>query len=191
MHLAFGDNAWLEFGPVPLPIQTSRILLYAGYFFVGVAVGAISLRAGLLGENGGLATRWPVWLGFSIVFYVAILVLVYAHHNWVADFASPPLLWRTCYGLAFATFSASMAFAVAAFFLRFAKSHWRLLDALRPSAYGVYLVHYVFIIWLQFALYDYSLPAMIKFAIVFLGTLSASWAVIVVLRKIRVVARMI
>jgi surface polysaccharide O-acyltransferase-like enzyme len=191
MHLAFGDNAWLEFGRFPLPIQTSRILLYAAYFFVGVALGAFSLRAGLLAERGVLAIRWPVWLAYSIALYVAILVLVYAHHKWVTDFSSPPLLWRTYYGLAFAAFSASMAFAVAAFFLRFAKSAWRLLDALRPSAYGVYLVHYVFIIWLQFALYDYSVPAIIKFAIVFSGTLAASWAVIVMCRKIPLVARMI
>jgi peptidoglycan/LPS O-acetylase OafA/YrhL len=41
------------------------------------------------------------------------------------------------------------------------------LDAMRPSAYGIYLVHYIFIIWLQYAVYDYSWPAFIKFAIVF------------------------
>ncbi|HKH01429.1 MAG TPA: acyltransferase [Bradyrhizobium sp.] len=190
MHLAFGDNSWLEFSRFPLPIQTSRILLYALYFFVGVGVG-VRLRAGLLVENGVLATRWRVWLAFSFAFYVAIAVLVYAHHNWVADFASPPLLWRACHGLAFATFSASMCFAVASIFLRFAKSGWRLLDALRPSAYGIYLVHYVFIIWLQFALYDSSLPAITKFAIVFSGTLLLSWAVVGLVRKIPLVARMI
>lgn len=95
------------------------------------------------------------------------------------------------YGLAFATFSAAMAFAVSAFFLRFAGSGWSLLDALRPSAYGVYLLHYIFIIWLQYALYDYSVPAIVKFAIVFVGTLSMSWGLTVMLRKIPFVARMI
>jgi Acyltransferase family len=33
MHLIFGDSAWLVPGHYPFPIQTSRILLYAGYFF--------------------------------------------------------------------------------------------------------------------------------------------------------------
>jgi hypothetical protein len=33
MHLIFGDSSWLEPGHYPLVIQTSRILLYAGYFF--------------------------------------------------------------------------------------------------------------------------------------------------------------
>jgi peptidoglycan/LPS O-acetylase OafA/YrhL len=191
MHLAFGDTHWLELGRFPLPIQTSRILLYATYFFTGVGVGAVGLRAGLLAEDGELARRWPIWLAFALVFYVAILVVVYAHHNWVADFASPPLLWKVSYGLAFAMFSAAMTFTVPAIFLRFAKSGPSLLDTLQPSAYGIYLMHYIFIIWLQYAVYDYSLPAGVKFAIVFTGALSMSWAVTVMLRKIPVVARII
>jgi surface polysaccharide O-acyltransferase-like enzyme len=191
MHLAFGDSSWLELGRFPLPIQTSRVLLYAGYFFTGVGVGAVSLRAGLLEEGGELAKRWLVWLAFALVFYGAILGLVYVHHNWVADFNSPPLTWRLGYGLAFAMFSAAMAFTVSAFFLRFAESGFSLLDALQPSAYGVYLLHYIFVIWLQYAVFDYSFPAGVKFAIVFAGTLSMSWALTVVLRKIPVVARMI
>jgi surface polysaccharide O-acyltransferase-like enzyme len=190
MHLAFGDSSWLELGRFPLPIQTSRILLYAGYFFTGVGIGAVSLRAGLL-EGGELAKRWPVWLAFALVFYGAILGLVYVHHNWVADFNSPPLTWRLGYGLAFAMFSAAMAFTVSAFFLRFAESGFSLLDALQPSAYGVYLLHYIFVIWLQYAVFDYSFPAGVKFAIVFAGTLSMSWGLTIILRKIPVVARMI
>ncbi len=191
MHLAFGDISWLEWDGFPLPIQTSRMLLYPACFFAGVGVGAVNLRAGLLAENGELARRGPVWLAFALVFYVAILVLVYAHHNWVADFASPPLLWKTSYGLAFAAYSAAMAFTVSAFFLRFAESGWRLLDALQPSAYGVFLLHYIFIIWLQYVVYEYPFPAGVKFAIVLSGTLSMSWGITVMLRKIPAVARMI
>jgi surface polysaccharide O-acyltransferase-like enzyme len=149
------------------------------------------LRAGLLAQNGELASRWKVWLSFALLFYGAILLLVYAHHNWIADFNSPPLSWRTEYGLAFAMFSAAMTFAVPAFYLRFAKSSLRLLDALRPSAYGVYLLHYMFIIWLQYAVYEPPLPAFAKFAIVFIGTLSLSWGLTLLLRKIPLVARMI
>jgi peptidoglycan/LPS O-acetylase OafA/YrhL len=190
MHLAFGDVSWLELGRFPLPIQTSRILLYAAYFFVGVGVGAVSLRMGLLAENGELAKRWRGWLAFAIPFYAAILILVYAHHNWM-DFDSPPLVWKAGYGLAFASFSAAMAFTVPAIFLRFSGSTWKLLDAMQPSAYGIYLLHYIFIIWLQYAVYDHSWPAFVKFAIVFAGTLSMSWGSTVMARRIPLVARMI
>jgi surface polysaccharide O-acyltransferase-like enzyme len=190
LHLAFGDGSWLEPGHYPFPIQTSRILLYPAYFFTGIGIGMISLRAGLLAEDGELAKRWPVWLGFAAVFYAAILILVYAHHNWV-NFNSPPLSWKTAYGLAFSMYSAAMAFTVLAIYLRSAQFSLSLLDAMRPSAYGIYLVHYIFIIWLQYAVYDYSWPAFTKFAIVFTGTLAGSWALVLALRKIPVVARMI
>jgi surface polysaccharide O-acyltransferase-like enzyme len=88
-------------------------------------------------------------------------------------------------------YSAAMAFTVLAIYLRSAKFSLSLLDAIRPSAYGIYLVHYIFIIWLQYAVYDYSWPAFTKFAIVFTGTLAGSWALVLALRKIPVVARMI
>jgi surface polysaccharide O-acyltransferase-like enzyme len=191
MRLAFGDASWLDPGGFPLPIQTSRIFLYAGYFFAGVGVGAVGLHRGLLAQDGELAKRWPVWLTFAAIFYGAILILVYAHHNWVADFNSPPQSWAVGYGLAFALFSAAMTFTVPAVFLRFAPARWSMFDALQPSAYGVFLVHYIFIIWLQYALYDPPLPALVKFAIVFAGTLSLSWGTVVLLRKIPFVARMV
>jgi peptidoglycan/LPS O-acetylase OafA/YrhL len=190
MRLIFGDSSWLLPGHYPFPIQTSRIFLYAGYFFTGVGVGEVSLRTGLLAENGLLAKRWTVWLGLALAAYAAILVLVYAHHNWV-DLNSPPLWWHTSYALAFATFCAAMAFTVPAVFLRFARSSFPLLDAMQPSAYGIYLVHFIPLIWLQYVVYDPAFPAFVKFAIVFTGTLSISWALTVFLRKSPVVARMI
>lgn len=191
MHLIFGDTSWLEPGGYPLPIQTSRILLYAGYFFTGVGIGAVSLKAGILADNGEVAKRWPVWLAFSLLFYGAILLLVYVHHNWVADFNAPPLSWQAGYGLAFALFSAAMTFTVLATSLRFAESKLGLLDAMRPSAYGIFLTHYIFIIWLQYAVYDYSWPAAVKAAVVFAVTLALSWGLTASLRKIPAMARMI
>jgi hypothetical protein len=61
----------------------------------------------------------------------------------------------------------------------------------RPQAYGIFLTHYIFIIWLQYAVYDYSWPAIVKFAIVLSGTLALNWSVTVLLRRIPAVARMI
>src|SRR5712671_262228 len=154
MRLIFGDSSRVEPGHYPLPIQTSRILLYAGYFFAGVGVGAVSLRAGMLAGNGLLVKRWIVWLTFAM-------------------------------------FSAAMTFTVPAVFLRFARSSFWLLDAVRPSAYGIYLLHFIFLIWLQYIGYDPAFPVFVKFAIVFTGTLSMSWALTVLLRRIPIVARTI
>jgi Acyltransferase family len=191
LRLIFGDAAWFEPPGFPLPIQTSRILLYGGYFFVGVGVGATGLRDGLLAEDSEVAKRWAAWIGLAAIFYAAILVLVYAHHHWVADFNAPPFWWEAAYSLAFALFGAAMTFAEPAIFLRFAKSSLRLLDAIRPSAYGIFLVHYIFIIWLQYIVYEPEWSPFVKFAIVFVGTLSLSWATALLLRRIPFVARMI
>ena len=191
MRLISGDMSWLEPDGFPLPIQTSRILLYAGYFLTGVGIGVVSLRAGILSGEGALAQRWPLWLAFASLFYGAILLLVYAHHNWIADFDSPPLSWQAGYGLAFALFSAAMTFTVLSVSLAFASSRMKLLDAMRPSAYGIFLTHYIFIIWLQYAVYDYAWPAFVKFAVVFIGTLALGWAATALLRKAPIVSRMI
>jgi Acyltransferase family len=191
MRLIFGDSSWLVPGHYPLPIQTSRILLYAGYFFAGVGVGAAGLGAGVLTGNGALEKRWMVWPAMALASYGAILAAVYTHHSGLIDFNSPPLWWHTAYGLAFAAFSAAMTFTVPTVFLRFQRSSFRLLDAMRPQAYGIYLLHFIPLIWLQYAVYDLALPAFVKFAIVFIGTLSVSWAMTVLLRKIPAVARMI
>jgi hypothetical protein len=191
LRLIFGDAAWFEPPGFPLPIQTSRILLYGGYFFAGVGVGATGLRDGLLAEDSEVAKRWAAWIGLAAIFYAAILVLVYAHHHWVADFNAPPFWWEAAYTLAFALFGAAMTFAEPAIFLRFAKSSLRLLDAIRPSAYGIFLVHYIFIIWLQYIVYEPEWSPFVKFAIVFVGTLSLSWATALLLRRIPFVARMI
>ena len=134
--------AWLEPGRYPLPIQTSRILLYAGYFFAGVGVGAADLRAGLLAENGELAKRWPVWLAFALLFYGAILLLVYAHHNWMADFDSPPLWWRIGLWPRLCDVQrGDDVHGAGGFPALCADRQLALLDAMQPSAYGIYLVH--------------------------------------------------
>jgi hypothetical protein len=191
MRLVFGDSSWLTAGHYPLVIQTSRILLYAGYFFVGVAIGTVELRAGVLSQEGEFVRRWWLWLALALVAYAAIVFLVYVHRSGLIDLRSPPLWWHAAYGLAFAGFSAAMTFAVPAFFLRFASSSIRLLDAMQPSAYGIYLLHFIPLLWLQYVILDPAWPAFVKFAIVFAGTLSSSWIATVCLRRIPVVARMI
>ena len=190
LDLVFGSGAWFEPGHYPFPIQTSRILLYPAYFLTGVGIGVISLRVGILAEDGELAKR-ATWLALAVLFLGLILLLVYAHHNWIENFSNPALWWRTSYATMFAMFSAAMAFTVASTSLRLSRSSLWLLDAMQPSAYGIFLLHYMFIIWLQYVVYDPAWPAGVKAAIVFAGTLGGSWLLTVWLRKIPFVARMI
>jgi surface polysaccharide O-acyltransferase-like enzyme len=191
MHLWFGDGAWFEPGHYPFPVQTSRILLYPAYFFTGVGIGVVGLKVGILAEDGEVAKRWATWLAFAVVLFGLLLLLVFAHHNWIENVAAPPLGWRAAYGIAFAVFSAVMAFTVLATSLRLSRASLWLLDAMQPSAYGIFLFHYMFIIWLQYFVYDPAWPAGVKAAIVFAATLGGSWLLTVLLRKIPLVARTI
>ncbi len=68
--------------------------------------------------------------------------------------------------------------------LRFAAKRRAWLDDLKLNAFGMYLVHYVFVIWLQYALLPAGLPAIVKAAIVFAGTLVLSWGTTAALRHL-------
>jgi surface polysaccharide O-acyltransferase-like enzyme len=101
-----------------------------------------------------------------------------------------PLWWRVAYALAFVTYSASQTFNVLALFLRFDNDRASFLDPLRENAYGIYIVHYAPLLWLQYLLFGLSfgpvdqLTAIIKAVIVFALTLAISWAATVALRKL-------
>jgi hypothetical protein len=55
----------------------------------------------------------------------------------------------------------------------------------------MYLVHYLFVVWLQFALLGLELPAVVKAAIVFAGTLALSWSATAALGRVPAVANII
>jgi glucan biosynthesis protein C len=68
--------------------------------------------------------------------------------------------------------------------VHFAAKHSRRLDSLSADAYGLYLVHYNFVVWLQYALLGTTLFAMIKAAIVLGGTLVLSWIAVLAVQRI-------
>jgi surface polysaccharide O-acyltransferase-like enzyme len=66
-----------------------------------------------------------------------------------------------------------------------------LWNKLSANAYGIYLVHYLFITWLQFVLLNQPIPVILKFFIVFAGSLTASWLIINWIRKIPVFKKLL
>jgi peptidoglycan/LPS O-acetylase OafA/YrhL len=183
-----GASRWFTIGPVA--VQASRILLYLVYFFAGVGIGAVPFDRGLLAADGGLTRHWPVWLAATIATYGSIIALIYIKHSVLPDVQHQPLWWEIAYVLAFVAYSAAQTFNILALFLRFSNDGSSILDPLRDSAYGIYLIHYVPVLWLQYALYDFSfspvmqVSAIIKAVIVLVLTLAFSWAATAALRKI-------
>ncbi|MET0553189.1 MAG: acyltransferase family protein [Vicinamibacteria bacterium] len=180
--LAFHPLHWTTVGP--FAVQTSRVPLYALYFAAGVVIGAGGLGRGLLAEGGRLARRWPLWVGAAVIAFVAATAAVLA--------ALSPQAPRSVQAAAAAAYTLSCAassFALCAVFVRFAARPGAARAHLAASAFGIYVLHYPIVSWLQRAALGLSLPGIVKMAGVTLATIALSWALAAVLRRARLVRR--
>jgi hypothetical protein len=107
------------------------------------------------------------------------------------DAATAPLLLQVGADASFALAGASGCFFVMAACLRFWAVRSSIFANLTKNAFGVYLIHYVFVVWLQYALLAAPLFAFFKAAIVFGGALALSWSATAAIRFTRVGARLI
>ncbi len=178
----FGAGSWFEFGP--FSVQHGRVLLYATYFFFGAGIGAAALDRGLLSADGRLAKSGWGWLITALVPYCLMWVLVYVKREILGNPLRLPDWYEASYGLFFAAFSVTIMFAILAYFLRFKRSGWSILDPMQGEAYGMFLVHYPIVLWLQYWLFDVDVPAVVKVMVVFVLTVALSWAATAALRKI-------
>ena len=178
----YGPSYWFQLGP--FDVQASRVLLYAAYFYIGAGVGAAHLDRGLLSPDGQLAkSRWG-WIVVTLISYCLLWVLIGIRREVLGNVAVLPQWHKALYGFVFACFSAAILFAILAYFLRFKRSGASVLDPMQPNAYGIFLVHYPIVLWLQYWLFNFDIPAIAKALIAFLLTIALSWVVTRALRHI-------
>ena len=90
----------------------------------------------------------------------------------------------------FSVSCAALSLFVIAVVIRFARpSKWA--DSLSANAYGIYLVHYFFVIWIQYAALGWAMPAVAKFATVVVAAIGSSWLAAAVLRRSQCIARVV
>jgi surface polysaccharide O-acyltransferase-like enzyme len=162
-------------------------LLYFVWFLAGVGVGAWGIERGLLAAGGKLARRWPLWVTWALAAYVvavAILIASLSSHG-------APKVWETANAFGFVLSCAASSFCFLALFTRFARMRVKIFDSLTANAYGMYLVHYAFVAWLQYTLLKTAPPGVAKGLLVFAGAVALSWATTAALRRIPAVARVI
>jgi peptidoglycan/LPS O-acetylase OafA/YrhL len=194
LALVFGPADWFQRGP--FAFQLSRPVHYALYFFAGAAIGACGIERGLFAPEGPLARRWARWLAAAVVLFFAWggLTALATPDPW-ADAGTAPLALQVAAGLSFVLACFASCFLVIAAAVRFGATPARrlggLLDSLKANAFGMYLIHYLFIVWLQFALLGLAAPAVVKAALVFAATLALSWSLTAALRRIPTVAQII
>ena len=176
---------WLRFGP--FGFQPSFLFPYAIYFFAGVGVGAGGFARGLLAFDGILARQWPAWLAAAPLAFLVWMIPT----AMIVNRQGPGLSGlQMVADVGFTVSSASSRLALAAVVLRFVV-RWPMLDNLSANAYGIYLIHYVFAIWLQYALLEAALFAVSKAVVVFIGTLALSWITSALACRVPLVKRLI
>ena len=178
----FGGGNWFEFGP--FSVQHGRVLLYATYFFFGAGIGAANLDRGLLSADGQLAKRGWDWAFAALLPYCLMWVLIYIKREILGNPVRLPDWYEATYGLFFASFSVAIMFVILTYFLRFKQSGWSILDPMQPDAYGMFLGHYPIVLWLQYWLFDFDIPAIAKALIAFVLTVILSWAATRALRRL-------
>ena len=171
LALIFRPWEWAQFGP--FSFQPSFTLQYVLFFFVGVALGANGLERGLLRADGTLARQWGRWLAGAAA---AFLMWICPTALIVDADGRAPVALQVLAELGFVLSSATTCFGLVAAFLRFSTVTSPSLASFSENAYGIYLVHYVFVVWLQYALLNVPLHALVKAAIVLAGALLLSWA---------------
>jgi peptidoglycan/LPS O-acetylase OafA/YrhL len=186
MAVHFNPLAWTQFGP--LAFQTSRLVHYLVYFLVGIAVGAYGIERGILASSGKLARRWLLWSVAGVAVFLAssaFFIMI------VTSPKATSVPWQAAADLVFTITCATTSLAMLALFVRFAKKSRRIFNSLRDNAYGIYLVHYAFVSWLQYALLKSRLSGSAKLTIVLSLAVALSWITTAALRRIPACARMI
>jgi glucans biosynthesis protein C len=161
---------WSQIGP--FSVQSAQALLFPTYFFAGIAVGANGFERGLLDADGALARGWRRWLGMAGAAFVAWLCVTALTYE---NKTLPGL--ETLSALLYAISSATACPAIIALFLRFATARVPAAESLAGNAYGIYLVHYFPVIWLQYLLLAAPLWGFAKGMSVAAASLALSWAV--------------
>jgi hypothetical protein len=161
---------WVTFGPIAF--QSGFASQYIIYFFAGLVVGAYGLDRGVLRSDGPLVRRWGRWVAGALAAFVLWIVPTALNVKGQGE-ALPGL--QTAADFSLVLYAAAACLGLSAIFLRFAAVRRPIFEGVAENAYGIYLFHYLFVLWTQYALLRVPLPGVVKGLVVFAVTLVLSW----------------
>ncbi|PKN87364.1 MAG: hypothetical protein CVU51_05750 [Deltaproteobacteria bacterium HGW-Deltaproteobacteria-1] len=123
---------------------------------------------------------WPLWIILGSSAYAAHLVILLPGTFFTG---MPTWMLSTVLATLYSISCTFISLAVLGFARSFFKKARYLADNLTGNAYGIYIFHYIFVTWIQFYLLTQPLPAALKFLIVFMAALTASWLITALLRR--------
>ena len=169
---------WISVGP--FDGQPARFGLYLAYFLLGMALGT-----GRRWREIDWPKYWAVWLIIGIFsFYVYMIVLG-------EIFLFPRPVYQLMLGVTFSASCTGGSLAFLGAFRRFVHRSNLIFDSLSDNAYGIYLIHYAVVLWIQYVLLSMPWPAPVKFGVVFIGGTVLSWGITILARRIPAVWRVL
>jgi glucan biosynthesis protein C len=174
LNLFISAYDWVSMGPFDM--QPARLGLYFAYFLLGIALGT-----GQEWRKVGWPRHWEYWLALGILSFSAYM--------WFQGNGAPNLAVQVMRSVAFASSCAGTSLGLLGAFRQFARQRHPAFDSLSANAFGIYLLHYPLVHWIQFALLSAPWPAWAKFGIAFIGGLALSWGASWLVRKIPAVRR--
>lgn len=174
----YGALRWTTLGP--WTFQTSRVLLYAGFFFLGAVVGARGVAGTALAAKGALGSRWGRLSALAVAAFVFHL---WAVEKIMATMGQSAIDVRIGH-VAFALCCAATSLVALAVALRSSRGSGAIAASLRRNAYGMYLLHYPLVTWLQYAALELQGPAAAKASLVTAAAIALSWFLAAALRTL-------
>ncbi|GAB3969339.1 acyltransferase [Spirosoma terrae] len=190
VSLWVGQYTWIgDWGP--FDFQLNRLFFYFLFFLLGSCLGAVDWQGYFFKAQKFLGRDWTFWGAFCLIFYLLFVLVSRSGAIWVSEGLFTPVVGYLLFDVAFVASCLFSISACLAFFKQKVNKPLQVWDNLSDNAYGIYIVHYGFVTWLQFALRSAALPVFLKFTLVFVLSLLISWLVSMLARRISFVKRVI
>jgi len=180
-----GPGKWIGFGP--FDFQVTRVAWYFGYFLLGAWLGTNHFNEGIFGTSSPLVRRWPRWLFMCAGAYTLLTLVPPFLTASVKQGTLPEFIGYLIY---FSIYVLSCTFSCLAFLTTFRaliKNPNSVWHSLSQHAYLIYLLHYPFVIWMQYWLFGAPLSTFAKFFFTSLISMIGSWILAIQLRKVKIV----
>jgi surface polysaccharide O-acyltransferase-like enzyme len=189
LSLWVGQYTWTGIGP--FDFQLNRLILYFLFFISGTCLGSCNWENILFDNNKLISKSWLFWAVIATLCFVMVELFTYYGFNYVrTGTLNIGTAWFIFdFFFVFSCLTSCLAFL--AFFRKKMRSPVKVWTNFSSNAFGIYLLHYLPVTWLQYALLKCILPASLKFLIVFTLSLLVSWLIIHLIRKFRIVNQII
>ncbi|MEQ9116126.1 MAG: acyltransferase family protein [Rickettsiales bacterium] len=169
----------------PIWFQKKRSLLYFCFFAFGFLAGGTKKFSNLVTRDNHFLV--DTWL-FRIIISIMLFGLFRYYREFMAK-SQPDYLSDFLYCTLFVFLAAMVSSAWIATVGKFANRKSRFLSSLSEQSFGIFIFHFIIIVWMQYLLVNIKLGASQKFYIVFSLSLFSSWLITLVLKRIPVVKR--